>query len=128
MFANILCLPKLANVPPCYVFLIQIIDGNCILSHSLAKLANLVQDRKVDTHPPQPWGAFVYPDTAGSADMFEWSLVGQDSMFILLCCLPLGGGSPTGHPFEYSKAGRGINKYPSSDLLKNKNSQKDLMF
>ena len=50
--------PKTRKHTPCYVFLIQIIEGNCIFSNSLAKLANMVQDQKVDKHtPPQPWGA-----------------------------------------------------------------------
>ena len=58
MFVNLVWPPNLANIPPCYVFLIQIIEGNCIFSHSLAKLANMVQDQKVDKHTsPQPWGA-----------------------------------------------------------------------
>ena len=47
--------PKLANILHCCVFLMQVIDGNCIFSHSLAKLANMVQGQKVDKHtPPHP--------------------------------------------------------------------------
>jgi hypothetical protein len=58
MFVNFVWPAKLANIPPCYVFLIQIIEGNCIFNHSLATLANMVQDQNVDKHtPPQPWGA-----------------------------------------------------------------------
>ena len=58
MFVNLVWPPKLAKVPPRYVFLLQIIDGNCIFSHALAKLANMVQDKKIDKHTfPQPWGA-----------------------------------------------------------------------
>ena len=56
MFVNLVWAPKLANMPPCYVFLIQMIDGNCIFSHSLAKLANMVQDKKVDKHTPPSRG------------------------------------------------------------------------
>ena len=56
MFVNFVCPPKLANIPPCYVFLIQIIEGNCIFSNSLAKLANMVQDQKVDKHTPPSRG------------------------------------------------------------------------
>ena len=43
---------KLANIPPRYVFLIQVLDGNCILSHPLAKLANIPQGNKVAKHTP----------------------------------------------------------------------------
>ena len=52
MFANIVCPPKLANILPFYLFLIQVIDGNCMFSHSLAKLANMAQDKKVGKHTP----------------------------------------------------------------------------
>ena len=45
MFANIVWPPKLANIPPC--ILIKIIDGNSIFSHSLAKVANMPQGKKV---------------------------------------------------------------------------------
>ena len=48
--------PQLANIAPCCVFLIQIINGNCIFSHSLAKLANMVQDKKVDKQTPPTRG------------------------------------------------------------------------
>ena len=34
MFDNLVWAPKLANIPPCYVFLIQIINENCILTNS----------------------------------------------------------------------------------------------
>ena len=50
MFANIVWPPKLANIPSCCVFVIQIIYGNCIFSHSLAKLANMPQGKKVGKH------------------------------------------------------------------------------
>ena len=59
MFVNLVWSPNLANIPPCYVFLIQIIDGNCIFSHSLAKLANIVQDRKVEKHTPPSRGGLT---------------------------------------------------------------------
>ena len=60
MFVNFVWSPNLANIPPCYVFLIEIIVGNCIYSHLLAKVANMVQDRKFDKHiPAQPWGAII---------------------------------------------------------------------
>ena len=49
MFANIVWPPKLANIPPYYVFLIQIIDGNCIFGHSLASIP---QDKKLANIPP----------------------------------------------------------------------------
>ena len=45
MFANIVWTPKLANIPPCCICLIPIINGNCIFSHSLAELVNMVQGR-----------------------------------------------------------------------------------
>ena len=66
MFANIVWPPKLANIapciPPCYVFLIQIIDWNFIFSHSLAKVANMRQGRTVGKHssPPLAVGGFTY--------------------------------------------------------------------
>ena len=56
MFVNFVWAPKLANICPCYVFLTQIINGNCIFSNSLAKLANMVQDKKVDKHTPPAAG------------------------------------------------------------------------
>ena len=52
MFVNLVWPQQLANIPLCFIFLIQIIDGNCIFSHSLAKLANVVQDQQVDKHTP----------------------------------------------------------------------------
>ena len=52
MFANLVWAHKLANIPPCYVFLIKMIVANCIFSNSLAKFANKVQDRKVGRPPP----------------------------------------------------------------------------
>ena len=45
--------------PPCYVFLIQIIEGNCIFNNSLAKFANMVQDQKVDKHTPPSRGGLT---------------------------------------------------------------------
>ena len=64
MFANIVLPPKLANIPPCYICSPQTIDGTFIFSYSLAKLANMVQDRKVGKHtPPQPWGANIAQST-----------------------------------------------------------------
>ena len=60
MFVNFVWPPQLANIPPCYVFLIQINKGNCILSHSLAKLENMVQDQKVDKHTPPALGGLIY--------------------------------------------------------------------
>ena len=61
MFANIVRPPKLANILPCYIFLKQIIDGNCMIGHSLAKLVNIPQDKKVGKHTPPPhrWGAYI---------------------------------------------------------------------
>ena len=56
MFVNLVWAPKLANMPPCYVFPIQNIDGNRIFGHSLAKLANMVQNKKVDKHTPPAVG------------------------------------------------------------------------
>ena len=52
MFANIVWPKKMANIPPCYVFLIHIINGNCIFSYSLTKMANMDQDKKVGKHTP----------------------------------------------------------------------------
>ena len=51
--------PKLTKIHLSCLFLIEIINGKFIFSNSLAKLANMVQDSKVDKHtpPPQPWGA-----------------------------------------------------------------------
>ena len=54
MFVNLVCPPKLTNIPPCCVFLIQTIDGKCIFSHSLAKLAHMVQDKQMTYIPPPP--------------------------------------------------------------------------
>ena len=61
MFANIVWPLNLANTPPCYVFLIQFIDENCIVSHSLAKLAHIPQGKTVGkrTPPAQIWGAYI---------------------------------------------------------------------
>ena len=72
MLVNLVWAPKLANIAPCYVFLTQFINGNCKFSHSLAKLANMVQDRKVHKHIPpavggsnnvnkQTWGVTTAP-------------------------------------------------------------------
>ena len=52
MFANIVWPPKLANMSPCYVFLIQGMNDNCIFSHPLGKLANMVQGKKLGKHTP----------------------------------------------------------------------------
>ena len=63
MFVNFVWPPNLANLAPCCVFLIQLIDGNSIFSHSLAKLANMVQDKKIDKHTPPSRGGlnlFMY--------------------------------------------------------------------
>ena len=53
---------KTGKHSPCYVFQIQIIWANCIFSHSLAKLVNIPQGKKIGKHnplksggPPQPW-------------------------------------------------------------------------
>ena len=59
MFVNVVWPPNLANIPPCYVSLIQIIDGNCIFSNSLAKLANMVEDQRVDKHTPPSRGGLI---------------------------------------------------------------------
>ena len=67
MLAKIVWPPKLANIPPWFVFLIQIINGNCIFSHLLAKLANMVQDKKLtnilidadDLCAKEGWRTFV---------------------------------------------------------------------
>ena len=50
MFANIGWPPKLAIVRPCYVILIQNIDANYIFCHSLVRLGNMAQDKKVGKH------------------------------------------------------------------------------
>ena len=53
MFANIVCPPKTGeHIPFVMYFLIQIIDVYCIFSHSLAKLANMTQGKKVGKHTP----------------------------------------------------------------------------
>ena len=54
MIVNSVWAQKLANILPCDVFLTQIINGNCIFSYSLAKVANMVQDKKVHKHTPPP--------------------------------------------------------------------------
>ena len=51
--------PKTRKHFLCYVFLKQIIDGNCIFSHSLAKLANMVQYQQVDKHTPPSRGGLA---------------------------------------------------------------------
>ena len=38
---------ELANILPCYVLLIRVLDGSCIFSHSLSKLANVPRGKKV---------------------------------------------------------------------------------
>ena len=50
--------PKSRKHTPFLCILIQTIYGSCIFSNWLAKLANMVHDKKVDIHtpPPQPWG------------------------------------------------------------------------
>ena len=40
------------NLSPFYLFLIRVIDGNCIFSNSLALLANIPQGKKVGKHTP----------------------------------------------------------------------------
>ena len=61
MFANVVWPPKLANIYSFYVFLIQDINGSCILSHSFAKMASMGQGKKGGKHtPPQRWGANIY--------------------------------------------------------------------
>ena len=62
MLVDLVWPAKLANIPPCHVFLIQIIEGDCIFSNSLAKLANMVQDQKADkrTHPAAVGGLYIY--------------------------------------------------------------------
>ena len=62
MFANIAWPPKLASIPLGHVSLKQIINGNCIFGHSLAKLANMVQDKKVGKHTPS-----THPPVGGSS-------------------------------------------------------------
>ena len=61
MFVSFVWLPKLANIPSRYAFLIQMSKGNYIFCNSLAKLANMVQDKTKKLanipSPPQPWGA-----------------------------------------------------------------------
>ena len=56
MFVNLVWPPKLAT--PCYVYSIQVIDTNCIFSHSSAKLASIVQDKKADKHTPPAVGGW----------------------------------------------------------------------
>ena len=58
MFANLVWPPKLTNIPPCCVFSIQVIDGKYIFSYSLAKMANMVQDKKVGKQTPLAVGGF----------------------------------------------------------------------
>ena len=60
MFATIVWAQKLAHIPPCYVFVRQVINGNCIFSHSLAKLANMVLGRQVGKHTPLKSGGSLY--------------------------------------------------------------------
>ena len=67
MFANMGWPPKLANIPPCYVFLIQIIYGNCIFGHSLAKLANMVQGKTVGKHTPLKSGGLGHSPVFATA-------------------------------------------------------------
>ena len=59
MFGNIVWPPKLANHILFHVFLLKNINGNCIFSHSLAKLANMVQDKKVGTHTSPSRGGLI---------------------------------------------------------------------
>ena len=73
MFVNLLWPPSLANIPPRYVFLIQIIVGNCIFSYSLAKLANMDQDKQVDKHTPPPSRGGLIFQLSGSV----WKVFGK---------------------------------------------------
>ena len=70
MFDNFVWPQKLASILPCYVFLIQIIRGNCIFSHSMAKFANMAQDQRGDKHPPLVVGGFMHLEAAIAATDF----------------------------------------------------------
>ena len=52
---------KTGKRSPFFVLLIQFIDGNRMFSHSLAKLANIPQGKKVGKHTPlNSGGLYVY--------------------------------------------------------------------
>ena len=51
MFANIVWTQELANIPPCYVSLIQIIDGYCFYQF-VGKVGKHGQGQKVGKHNP----------------------------------------------------------------------------
>ena len=68
MFANIVWPPKLANGRPCYIFLIQNIDGSNIFSYSLAKLANIPQAKNVGKHIPLKSRGLDCIDRDGTVD------------------------------------------------------------
>ena len=76
MFANIVWPPKLAIIPPVYVFMMQIIDRNYISGHSLAKLANIPQDNCFGKHTPlQPWGAWIAQQALSSKTEFMQMMI-----------------------------------------------------
>ena len=55
-FVSFGCPPKLTNLPPCYVFLIQIMNGNCIFS---SLLANIPPRPKTDKRTPLKSGGLM---------------------------------------------------------------------
>ena len=59
MFSNFVSPSKLANIPHCHVFLIQLFEGNCIFSRSLAKLGNIPRRKFWGKHPPLKSGGLV---------------------------------------------------------------------
>ena len=59
MFVNLVWPPKTDKHPSLLCILIQSINGKLIFSHSLAKLANMVQDKKADKHTPPSRGGLV---------------------------------------------------------------------
>ena len=81
MLANIEWPLKLAIISPCHVFSIQVFDGSCIFGHSLAKVANMVQDKKVSKHtlPPQPWRAGIIRDIMQNHLMQVLTLIAMEA-------------------------------------------------
>ena len=88
MFASIVWPRKLANISPSYVFLMQIIDGNCIFSNSLAELR--FKTKQLANIPPPSRGGLTLHDAAIPfvCDLFDdvllhhiASISGQNELF-----------------------------------------------
>ena len=80
MFANIVWPLKLANIPPCCVFLIQLIVVNCILAIRWQSWQRCFKTKKLANIPLQPWGA-------NRARTFQRACVGLARRFSIIARL-----------------------------------------